>query len=92
MNHLNSVLIEGDTDAAPTMSATAKGTKFCMFEVKSRRTYLIDNEKSDEVSAFLIQAWGRLAEECALHVLPGGGVRAAGRLKHDHNYGLIIVA
>jgi single-strand DNA-binding protein len=92
MNSLNSVLIEGDTVTPPRTSANAKGAAFCTFEIKSNRIFRDGDGIEEEVSEFMVQAWGKLADSCVLNITTGRGVRIVGRLKRDKDYGVIIVA
>lgn len=92
MNHLNSILLEGDVTTPPKLSASAKGMKFCTFEINSKRTFRDDDKIEEEVSGFMIQTWGKLAESCALNITSEKSVRTVGRLKRDKDYGVIVVA
>ena len=83
MNSLNSILIEGNLTRDPVLAATPKGTSVCTFSVASNRFYRQDEAPHKEVSFFDVEAWTKLAEQCAQTLTKGRGVRVVGRLKQD---------
>lgn len=84
MNHLNSVLIEGNAVQSPNFHETPEGTEVCTFTVASSRYCESDGgDKEKRVSFFDVESWGNLAKTCAQTVEKGKGVRVVGRLKQD---------
>ena len=83
MNHLNSVLIEGNLVRDPEVGYSPKGTALCSFSVASNRFYKQGDEFQREVSYFDVTVWSRLAEVCGEYLKKGRGVRLTGRLKQD---------
>ena len=82
MNHLNSVLIEGNIAREPVLRETGGGY-VCMFTVATDRFYKKDSIVEKEVSFFEIQAWGDIAEAASKFGYKGRGVRITGRNKQD---------
>ena len=83
MNSLNSLIIEGNLVRDPVLSETNKGTTFCTFTIASNRSYLHNNEPTEEVSYFDVEAWTNIATMCKETGEKGRGVRVVGRLKQD---------
>jgi len=84
MNNLNSVLIEGEIFTAPLIKSTPSGAQVCTFTLESRRFYQMKKGIDKEVSHFNVEAWGKLAENCAALGHTGRGIRVVGRLKEYH--------
>lgn len=91
MNHLNSVLLEGDIADAPREAKTANGKTTCTFQIDSKREHK-DDATREEVSRITVQTTGRLAESCIATLGKAGGVRVVGHIKQDKEAGLIVVA
>jgi single-strand DNA-binding protein len=84
MNHLNSILIEGDLVSDAVRRVTKAGTGVCNFTIASSRFYKgADGAMVKEVCFFDITAWGKLAETCAELGKEGRGVRLVGRLHQE---------
>ncbi|RKX74453.1 MAG: single-stranded DNA-binding protein [Spirochaetes bacterium] len=83
MNSLNSVLIDGNLTRDPKLSETPKGIPVCTFNVASNRFIKREEGRENEVSFFDVEAWSKLAENCAEYLKKGRGVRVVGRLKQD---------
>ncbi len=84
MNHLNSILVEGNLVRDPNFRSTPSGNQVCDFTVATNRNYKIADQKyENEVSYFDIEAWARLGSACAQNLKKGRGVRVVGRLKQD---------
>ncbi len=83
MQHLNSVLLEGNLTRDPVLSDTPNGTKICAFTVASDRYFRQNGKTEKEVSFFDIEVWATLAEACAEHLCKGRSVRVVGHLRHD---------
>lgn len=82
-NPLNSVLLEGNLTRDPELSQTPNGTPVCDMAVASNRYYKLNEEQQKEVSFFPVEAWSKLAENCAEYLVKGREVRVVGRLKQD---------
>lgn len=83
MNNLNSILIEGNLTHDPALKTTPGGSSVCAFSVASNRWYKQDDQLEKEVSFFDVEAWSKLAQNCAENLKKGRGVRVVGRLKQD---------
>lgn len=84
MNHLNSILVEGNLVRDPNCRSTPSGNQVCDFTLATNRSYKIADQKyENEVSYFDIEAWARLGAACAQNLKKGRGVRVVGRLKQD---------
>jgi len=84
MNHLNSILVEGNLVRDPNLRSTPSGNQVCDFTLATHRNYKIADQKyENEVSYFDIEAWSRLGAACAQNLKKGRGVRVVGRLKQD---------
>ncbi|POR04082.1 single-stranded DNA-binding protein [Alkalispirochaeta sphaeroplastigenens] len=83
MNDLNSILLEGNLTRDPVLSSTPSGVQVCNFAVGTHYRYKKNDEPQDETSFFDVEAWSRLAENCAEYLKKGRGVRVVGRLKQD---------
>ncbi len=83
MNHLNSVIVEGNLVRDPELGYTPKGTAVCRFAIASNRYYRQEEDYNNEVSFFDVTAWARLAEVCNEYLEKGRGVRVIGRLKQN---------
>lgn len=83
MNHLNSILLEGNLAKDPLFQTTPKGTSVCTFTLASNRYFKSDEGLDKEVGFFDVESWAKLAENCNNHGRKGRGVRVVGRLKQD---------
>lgn len=83
MNGLNSLIIEGNMVRDPEFKETVKGTNFCSFSIATNRVYTQNNETTQEVSYFDVEAWTSMALLCKENGAKGRGVRVVGRLKQD---------
>jgi single-strand DNA-binding protein len=84
MNHLNSILVEGNLVRDPNIRSTPSGNQVCDFTLATNRSYKVADQKyENEVSYFDIEAWARLGAACAQNLKKGRGVRVVGRLKQD---------
>jgi single-strand DNA-binding protein len=83
VNHLNSILIEGNLVDDPVFRETKKGTPLCTFSIASNRFYRQESGLEKEVSCFDVETWGKLAEQCHNRGHKGQGVRVVGRLKQE---------
>ena len=78
MNHLNSILVEGNLVRDPNFRSTPSGNQVCDFTVATNRNYKIADQKyENEVSYFDIEAWARLGSACAQNLKKGRGVRVS---------------
>ncbi len=78
MNHLNTVLIEGNLTRDPQYGSAKDG---CSFTIANNRYYLKDGKWVNEASFFIVFAYGRLGDSCLKYLTKGRGVRVCGRLK-----------
>jgi single-strand DNA-binding protein len=84
MNHLNSILIEGNLVSDAVKRITKTGTGVCNFTIASSRFYKgTDGAEEQEVCSFDVTVWGKLAETCVENGKKGRGVRVVGRLHQE---------
>jgi single-strand DNA-binding protein len=85
MNHLNSILIEGNLVRDPEYKTVGGGTPLCNMSIAVNRWYKKgDGSGSEqEVSYFDVAAWGKLADACRKIGSKGRGLRVVGRLKQE---------
>ena len=83
MNHLNTLLIEGNFVRDPEIKTTPKNTAICKFSIASTRYFKAGEGYEKEVSYFDIEAWAKLAEAISIKGKKGIGCRLVGRLKQD---------
>ncbi len=83
MNDLNTILIEGKLTHDPTITMITADAVVCRFSIAVNRRYM-DRKKSEyieNVSYFIVETWGKVAENCAKWLTKGRGVRVVGHLK-----------
>lgn len=73
MQHLNSVLLEGELSEAPTFTTTANGIDRCSFLIAS----------GDQAPAVSVVSYGRLALRCHELLDKGSSIRIVGRIAQD---------
>lgn len=83
MNHLNSVLLEGNLTAEPVRATAPNGTPVCTFAIASERSLKHEGGFEKHVSFFDIVTRGRLADACGTTLTKGRGVRVVGRLTQE---------
>ncbi|MCQ2588905.1 MAG: single-stranded DNA-binding protein [Treponema sp.] len=84
MNHLNSIILEGNVVRQAELSEPSKGFKVCKFPLAVNRFLKSDDGNgTEEVSFFDIEAYGKVAEYCEKYTTKGRGVRVVGRLKQN---------
>jgi single-strand DNA-binding protein len=83
MNHLNSVILEGNIVSDPVLKDTNNGVAVCNFKIASDRYYKKNSLVEKEVCFIEIESWGKLAETIGKYGYKGRGVRITGRLKQD---------
>jgi single-stranded DNA-binding protein len=84
MNHLNSVLIEGECVEGPKDVDTGTGFR-CDFRIKSVR---IDSSQTNETTFVDVEASGRLGLVVEAALKPGRSVRVVGRLREVRQQGV----
>jgi len=83
MNHVNSIIMEGNMVNAPLLKYTNNGTAVCTFKIASDRFYKKDGQHEKETCFMDVQAWGKLAEIAGKYGHKGCEVRVTGRMKTD---------
>lgn len=83
MDSLNSVMVEGKATNTAKLHITSSGNKVATFNIATVRTYKVGEDTRKEISYFLIEAWGKVAEEVNSNVKEDSTVRVVGRLKQD---------
>jgi single-strand DNA-binding protein len=78
MNHLNTILIEGNLTRDPQYRSANDG---CSFTIANNRYYLRDGKWVNEASFFIVYAFGKLGDSCLKYLTKGRGVRVCGRLR-----------
>jgi single-strand DNA-binding protein len=84
MASLNKVLLMGNLTRDPETKHTPKGTAVTQMSLAINRKYTTEGgDHKEEVTYVDVEAWGRLAENCAEHLSKGKQVFVEGRLKLD---------
>ncbi len=83
MNQLNSVLLEGNLTAEPSLNVTKSGTSVCHFSVASNRYFKKNGEQVQDTTFIDIETWSGLADNCNKYLAKGRGVRIVGRIAQD---------
>ncbi len=74
----------GNLTRDPETKHTPKGTAVTQMSIAINRNYTTEGgDKKEEVTYVDIEAWGRLAENCAEHLSKGKQIFVEGRLKLD---------
>lgn len=84
MNHLNSVLLEGNVCIPPEVKWRGESGVMVVFRVASNRFYRSKekpNEWSNDTLYMSVQTWGELGERCIAALEKGTPVRIVGRLR-----------
>ena len=92
MNHLNSVLLEGNLENDPDLTASPDVDPVCTFDMASVRFSKMNGELRKGISVLSVHTTGKLAEACAERLSIGRGVRVVGRIEQDAETGFCIVA
>jgi single-strand DNA-binding protein len=85
MNHLNSILLEGELAGNPDYRIDNKGNPVCRFTLTSSRFFKGDKGMEKETGRFDIETGGKPAPLCKQNGREGRGVRVVGRLKQEHS-------
>lgn len=83
MNHLNSILLEGNVCVAPKLVTTSQdGVNLVVFSMASNRYYL-DKSRTRQTDTLYMEVacWGELAELCLSNIELGCMVRVLGRVR-----------
>lgn len=84
MASLNKVMVMGNLTRDPEIKHTPKGTAIASLSIAINRHYTTESgERKEEVTYVDIEAWGKLAENCAEHLSKGKQIFVEGRLKLD---------
>ena len=84
MNHLNSIILEGNVVKKAELSEPTSGFIVCKFPMAvNRKTKSPDGEQHEEVSYFDVETYGQVAESCSKYCDKGKGIRVVGRLKQS---------
>ena len=81
MNHLNTVLIEGQLTRNPEIGNAPAQIQMCRLSVANNRYRLKNGEWEQDTSYFTVYVYGNVAEACLARLKKGRGVRIVGRLK-----------
>lgn len=74
----------GNLTREPETKYTPKGTAVTQLSIAINRRYTTEGgEQKEEVTYVDIEAWGKLAENCAEHLSKGKSIYCEGRLKLD---------
>lgn len=84
MNHLNSIILEGNVVKQPELREPVEGFKVCTICVAVHRFYKSKNgESKEEVSFIEVETVNSMAEYAAQKCEKGRGIRVVGRLKQE---------
>ncbi len=81
MNHLNTVLIEGNLTKDPMPIGENSANPGCKFIIANNRYRLRNGEWDKETTFFPVVVFGRIGDACIRTLKRGRGVRVCGRLK-----------
>ena len=86
MNDINSVILEGTVNGNVIFYKTKNNT-VCELLIAVKRFYKNENdEQSEEISHFVVIAYGNIAKFCHDRAKNGMGIRVVGRLKENHYF------
>jgi single-strand DNA-binding protein len=81
MNHLNSIIVEGELTSDPSaLTEEKQGTHSCLFPIQSQRYFKSNGKSQIQLSSFTVVTYSRVAESCLIHLRGGRGIRVVGRL------------
>ena len=83
MNHLNTVLIEGNLTRDPKEIGGNSANPGCRFTIANNRYRLRNGTWEKETTFFPVLVFGRIGDACSRNLKRGRGVRVCGRLKQD---------
>ena len=84
MNHLNSIILEGNVTRKPEVRQFDNGTSVCKIGIAVDRSYRNqDGSFSNEVSFFNVDLFGKYAQQYAEKITIGRGIRIIGRIKQE---------
>ena len=84
MNHLNSIILEGNLLEDCVVTEPTVGISVGKMPIGVERFYKNrDNETVKELSTFDIECYGRMAEYAGEHAKKGIEIRVVGRLKNE---------
>lgn len=83
MNHLNSILLEGNVCIAPKLVTTSQdGVNLVVFSMASNRYYLDKSRNRQTETLYMeVACWGELASLCLESIELGCMVRVLGRVR-----------
>jgi single-strand DNA-binding protein len=83
MNTINSIHIEGKATNIPKVHVTESNNTVASFIISVVRSYKVQEEYKKEISYFMIECWGEVAEKAIENVKYGVTLVIKGRLKQD---------
>lgn len=91
MNHLNSIILEGNVVSKPTLTVLAPQKVKTVLKLKVFRTARDEEGNQVEVNyTFPVVVYGLLAEKTVTYSDKGRGVRVVGRLVKEKNKILVL--
>lgn len=91
MNHLNSIILEGDAVSKPTLTVLAPHKVKTVLKLKVFRTTRDEEGNQVEVKyTFPVVVYGLLAETTVTYSEKGRGLRVVGRLVKEKNKILVL--
>lgn len=84
MNHLNSIILEGNVVRQAELREPAPGFLVCKFPVATNRYYKDSSGNGKEEVSFVdVEVYGKYGEFAEKKCVKGRGVRVVGRIKQD---------
>lgn len=78
---INRVNLIGRLTRDPEIRQIPSGTSITTFSIANNRTYVVNNERREEVSYFNCLIWGKAAEALARYAKKGQRIAVEGRLQ-----------
>ena len=78
---LNRILMIGRLVRDPELRHTPNGASVASFSIASNRSYVVNNEKKEQVGFFDCVAWGKLGELVVQYCKKGHRIAVEGRLQ-----------
>ena len=81
MDGYNRAILIGNLTKHPELRYTSSGTAVADIRIAVNRTYMVGNDKREEVAFIPIVVWGKTAENCGEYLLKGSQILVEGRIQ-----------
>ncbi len=83
VSSVNVIVVEGGVVREPELKYTSDGLAYTRFAVANTSITRKNGEKTEEVSYFDVNAWGKLAEICSTYLKKGTRIIVSGKLRQS---------